>query len=429
MTIRRLSMAAVLAPLLFLSAGAEASTLCDRLHARLADLPEATSNDRDNGRDGFGEASQRNFTGAISRRNIELRSARSEQRALGCSTESVTVINGDNEEACADLDNRIAAISADLEDMKARRRQDIAGSAGYAERRRVLVAMQTNRCEAIDSDLVSASVSGPDATMNAGTDADLGIADLGIDESRPRRFRNIIADLPPIGSEETSLRGPSDGAVSEPSLSDLSAPDLHRLTLDGPLRTMCVRTCDGSFFPISANATPDDFARDAQACSARCPGAETELYFHPLSGETQDMISAGTGNPYTDLPTAFAYKSGSPASRSQCGCRLPNAAAARSSGAGFSTLPGDAPAPRMSTPSDKAVVSITTDPAASKSLLPETTTATAPADAAPREIHERPYDPKANRVRQVGPTFLPTEESSIDLHHPAGPGYQPEQTN
>ncbi|WP_244483177.1 DUF2865 domain-containing protein [Rhizobium sp. Leaf383] len=420
MTNRKLSMAAVLMPLLFLSAGAQASALCDRLYARLADLPQPT---QDSG--GYNDAGQRNYTGAISRQNIELRSARSQQRTLGCSTESVTVINGDNEEACADLDNRIAAISADLEELKARRRDDLVGSKDDADRRRVLVALQTNRCEAIDSDLVSASVSGPDG-------------------DGPRRFRNIIADLPPIGSDETSLRGPSDGAASEPSISDLSTPELHSLTLDGPLRTMCVRTCDGSFFPISANATPDDFARDAQACSARCPGATTELYFHPLTGETQDMISASTGNPYADLPTAFAYKSGSPATRSQCGCRLPSQASGQKpgmpSGAGFSTLPGDAPAPRMSTPSEKAVVTITTKPgsvgaadtgpapdveAVERTVLP----AVAPVDAPARVGNERPYDPKANRVRQVGPTFLPAEESAIDLRHPAGPGYQPEQTN
>ncbi len=82
-----------------------------------------------------------------------------------------------NEEACADLDNRIAAISEDLADLKAHRAEEIAGSDDDAARRRVLVALQANRCEAIDSDLVSASVSGPDA-------------------SEPRRFRNIIADLP-----------------------------------------------------------------------------------------------------------------------------------------------------------------------------------------------------------------------------------------
>ncbi len=40
---------------------------------------------------------------------------------------------------------------------------------------------------------------------------------------------------------------------------------------------------------------------------------------------------------------------------------------------------------------------------------------------------ERPYDPSKSKVRVVGPTFLPNEETSIDLKHPKGPAYQPVQ--
>ena len=48
-----------------------------------------------------------------------------------------------------------------------------------------------------------------------------------------------------------------------------------------------------------------------------------------------------------------------------------------------------------------------------------------PTAKAPPE--ERPYDPSKNKVRVVGPTFLPNEETSIDLKHPKGPAYQPVQ--
>ncbi|RVH10143.1 hypothetical protein CN216_27390, partial [Sinorhizobium meliloti] len=46
-----------------------------------------------------------------------------------------------------------------------------------------------------------------------------------------------------------------------------------------------------------------------------------------------------------------------------------------------------------------------------------------------KPIAERPYDPAKNKVRVVGPTFLPQEESAIDLKHPLGPRYQPLQEN
>jgi hypothetical protein len=55
------------------------------------------------------------------------------------------------------------------------------------------------------------------------------------------------------------------------------------------------------------------------------------------------------------------------------------------------------------------------------------TTGTAETSAKPAEA--RPYDPKNSRVRIVGPTFLPQEESAIDLKNPLGPRYQPLQEN
>ncbi|SCB07289.1 hypothetical protein [Rhizobium hainanense] len=40
---------------------------------------------------------------------------------------------------------------------------------------------------------------------------------------------------------------------------------------------------------------------------------------------------------------------------------------------------------------------------------------------------DRPYDPSAHRVRQVGPQFLATDQGSIDLKHPKEAGPQPTQ--
>ncbi|AYG59349.1 hypothetical protein QD460_12250 [Rhizobium jaguaris] len=40
---------------------------------------------------------------------------------------------------------------------------------------------------------------------------------------------------------------------------------------------------------------------------------------------------------------------------------------------------------------------------------------------------DRPYDPTANKVRQVGPQFLATDQGKIDLKHPKAGGPQPEQ--
>jgi len=74
-------------------------------------------------------------------------------------------------------------------------------------------------------------------------------------------------------------------------------------------RTMCVRTCDGYYFPVSFSTNRNALQSDAAACEAMCPGAKMALYYHRTAGQTpENMISAKTGNPYSNLSTAFSYR-------------------------------------------------------------------------------------------------------------------------
>jgi hypothetical protein len=76
----------------------------------------------------------------------------------------------------------------------------------------------------------------------------------------------------------------------------------------GTFRTLCVRTCDGYYFPISFATTSDRFGDDAQACTNMCGGTEAELFVHPNpGGGPEDMVSVA-GQAYSELPTAFAYR-------------------------------------------------------------------------------------------------------------------------
>ncbi|MCP4381875.1 MAG: DUF2865 domain-containing protein [Hyphomicrobiales bacterium] len=76
----------------------------------------------------------------------------------------------------------------------------------------------------------------------------------------------------------------------------------------GTYRTLCVRTCDGYYFPVSFAATPAAFQRDAGACQALCPGTDVALYVHRNPGqESPEMVSL-TGEPYTAQPNAFRYR-------------------------------------------------------------------------------------------------------------------------
>lgn len=74
-------------------------------------------------------------------------------------------------------------------------------------------------------------------------------------------------------------------------------------------RTMCVRSCDGYFFPVNLSGNEGGETTAEAACTNLCPGREMALYTHkPASQSVVDMVSVTTGEPYTALKTAFAFR-------------------------------------------------------------------------------------------------------------------------
>jgi hypothetical protein len=88
----------------------------------------------------------------------------------------------------------------------------------------------------------------------------------------------------------------------------------------GTYRTLCVRTCDGYYFPISYSTVPSRFADDEQLCKRLCPAAEAVLYSHRNPGEDVARAVSSSGRAYSDLPTAFRYRKSYDAA---CSCRAP----------------------------------------------------------------------------------------------------------
>lgn len=82
-------------------------------------------------------------------------------------------------------------------------------------------------------------------------------------------------------------------------------------------RTLCVRTCDGYYYPISFSTMRSEFARDADKCTASC-GSEARLFYHPNpGGKVEDMVDL-TGLAYASLPNAFRYRQ---SLVSDCACK------------------------------------------------------------------------------------------------------------
>ena len=93
-----------------------------------------------------------------------------------------------------------------------------------------------------------------------------------------------------------------------------SAREIRRpILLDGRseavVQTMCVRTCDGYYWPQRYPASPQTFAQDAHACATSC-GAPTKLYWRSDLDDPPEDMRDEQGQFYDASPTAFAYRRG-----------------------------------------------------------------------------------------------------------------------
>jgi hypothetical protein len=82
-------------------------------------------------------------------------------------------------------------------------------------------------------------------------------------------------------------------------------------------KAVCVRSCDGSFFPVSYSASAGRLQNLDDMCHALCPNADVSLYTYPASGEIEQAVSI-TGARYMDSPTALKYRQ---SFNSTCSCR------------------------------------------------------------------------------------------------------------
>jgi len=75
----------------------------------------------------------------------------------------------------------------------------------------------------------------------------------------------------------------------------------------GTYRTVCVRLCDGYYFPVSFSTTRDRFGQDEQVCRSKC-ASDTRLFYHPSSDPNAEDLKDRDGNLYRDLVNAYVYR-------------------------------------------------------------------------------------------------------------------------
>jgi hypothetical protein len=189
-----------------------------------------------------------------------------------------------------------------------------------------------------------------------------------------------------------------------------TAPDVP---LAGTYRTLCVRTCDGFYFPVSYSTVPGKFAEDEKLCQRLCPAAETALYSHRNPGEDINRAVSVGGRPYTELPNAFAYRKQYNAA---CTCRAPGQSWAQALKQ-FDDQTIERGDIVVHTEEQAKALSQPRMDAQGKPIKPDTTSRGQPKNAnaapAPTAAGTPPAtetvedDPSKRKVRAVGPVFIP----------------------
>ena len=111
---------------------------------------------------------------------------------------------------------------------------------------------------------------------------------------------------------------PQNDIVVEPISPD--NPNIDPNEARAGSKAVCVRTCDGYYFPISFSATQSKFLEDEKTCQRMCPASDVTLFSHRNPGEDVARAVSSNGKLYSELPAAFSYRKQFNAA---CSCRAP----------------------------------------------------------------------------------------------------------
>ena len=209
---------------------------------------------------------------SVERQRAELSRTVAYARSLGCENHKFLFFGSNPPPQCGEINGQISRMRANLADLQAR--------AGGAGGRAQLVARFNAEC---------AAPAGPgnifEALFGAGRPAPVQMEPMNPDDASPQ------GDQP----------------------EDRSGINAHAGSY-----AVCVRTCDGSFFPVSYSGAGSRADSLEEVCRALCPNTDVALYSFPFGGTINQAVSASTGEPYVNMPNALKFTQSYDAS---CSCR------------------------------------------------------------------------------------------------------------
>jgi len=331
------------------------SQLCIRLEGQLATI------DRGGAGDPARAEQVRRYEEASSRQQGELDRMVAQGRRQGCEGTGFFLFGGfqSQSQQCVDLNGQISRMRGNLDRINIDLQRLRGGDFDRGEQRRsVMVALAQNNC-------------GPQYRTAA---------------RAPGGFFDQL-----FGRDANEPAG------------DLANPDAQ----SGSFRTVCVRTCDGFYFPISYATSPARFPQDEKTCQRMCPASEVMLFSYRTTGEDVTQATSINGQPYSSLPNALKYRQEFNAA---CSCKRPGQSWADALGKDEAVEPGDVVV------TEERAKQLSQPPAPSQKgqakgrqpgPSPVTVAPAAPAAPADPPPAVTETEPGKRPVRSVGPTFIP----------------------
>lgn len=222
---------------------------CERLRRTIADAPRG------------GQGAQ--YQAAADRQRAEIDRTLAYSQQIGCENRKFLFFGSDPPVQCGQIRAQIGRMRANLEDLQTRAGGSQAGRPELIARFEAQCANQQTKSPSI-------------------VDALLG--------------------QPKPGELEEQPLSPDDETVKP-----LEKPASPSGEARAGGKAVCVRSCDGAFFPLSYSASGGQLDSLADMCRALCPNAEVTLYTYPVSGDVEQAVSIN-GARYMDSPTALRYR-------------------------------------------------------------------------------------------------------------------------
>ena len=204
---------------------------------------------------------------AVDRQRAELGRTKAYASSLGCGNRKFLFFGSEPPPQCGDLHGQISRMEANLAELQAR----AGGGAGD------LIARYNAECG-------RGAPSGPGNIFEALFG---GMARLGAPSQSQTDARFDDQSDEPRQSAPSGEKGPVQAHAGS--------------------YAVCVRTCDGSFFPVSYSGAGSRADSLEDVCRALCPNADVALYSFPFGGTIEEAASP-TGEPYANLPNAGKFE-------------------------------------------------------------------------------------------------------------------------